>query len=328
MHGFVDEAVIEVASGNGGPGAVSFRREKYVPRGGPDGGDGGDGGDLFFVVRPNLKTLAHLRNRRSFRAENGARGSSQNRTGHRGADIEVPVPPGTLIRDSESGDLLRDLSQSGERWLFLQGGRGGKGNTHFATATRRTPRFAQPGTPGAARKLRVELSLIADVGLVGLPNAGKSTLISRLTRARPKVAAYPFTTLIPHLGVLRIGDLDIVLADIPGLIEGASKGAGMGNQFLKHVARTAALAYIVDLEDEGALRAVPTLEAEVRAFSPEMAGRRRIVVGNKLDTPAAPARLEELTRSLPGERVVGISALTGIGLEDLVRALVEVTDRR
>ncbi len=327
MHGFVDEALIEAASGNGGPGAVSFRREKYVPRGGPDGGDGGDGGDVVFVVKPNLKTLSHIRNRRSFRAENGARGGSQNRTGRRGADVEVAVPPGTVVKDGESGDVLRDLSRSGERWLFLQGGRGGKGNTHFATATHRTPRFAQPGTPGEERRLRVELSLIADVGLVGLPNAGKSTLISRLTRARPKVAAYPFTTLIPHLGVLRVGELDIVIADIPGLIEGASRGAGMGNQFLKHVSRTAALAYIVDLEDPGALEAVPTLEAEVRAFSPEMAGRRRIVIGNKMDTEAAPARLAELTRSLPGERVLGISALTGAGLEELVRALVEVVGR-
>ena len=207
MHGFVDEALIQVASGNGGPGAVSFRREKFVPRGGPDGGDGGDGGDAVFVVKPNLKTLSHLRNRRAFRAEHGVRGSSQNCTGRRGADVIVPVPPGTVVKDAGSGEVLKDLARPGEQWLFLRGGRGGKGNTHFATSTHRTPRFAQPGTPGATRRLHVELSLIADVGLVGLPNAGKSTLISRLTRARPKVAAYPFTTIVPYLGVLRIDDL-------------------------------------------------------------------------------------------------------------------------
>lgn len=327
MHGFVDEALIEVASGNGGPGAVSFRREKYVPRGGPDGGDGGDGGDVVFAVRANLKTLSHLRNRRKLHAEHGARGGSQNCTGRRGADLEVAVPPGTLVNDADSGELLKDLSTSGERWLFLPGGRGGKGNTHFATSTQRTPRFAQPGTPGSVRHLKLELSLIADVGLVGLPNAGKSTLISRLTRARPKVAPYPFTTLVPHLGVLRIDDLDIVLADIPGLIEGASRGAGMGNQFLRHIARTSVLAYVVDLADDGFLSAVPTLAAEMRAFSPQLASRRRLIVGNKLDAPQAQGRLEQLAGSLPGDRVLGISALTGAGLQDLVRALVEVRTR-
>ncbi len=328
MHGFVDEALIEVASGNGGPGAVSFRREKYIPRGGPDGGDGGDGGDVLFLVRPNLKTLAPLRNRNAFRAEHGARGGSQNRTGRRGADVIVAVPPGTIVRNAADGELLKDLARSGESWLFLQGGRGGKGNTHFATATHQTPRFAQPGIPGVTRKLRVELSLIADVGLVGLPNAGKSTLLSRLTAARPKVAPYPFTTIVPYLGVLRVDDLDIVLADIPGLIEGASSGAGMGNQFLRHVARTAVLAYIVDLEDPAALQAVPTLSAEIRQFSPEMGRRRRIIIGNKLDTAEGPGRLEELARSLPDDKVVGISALTGAGLKDLVRALIAVMKPR
>ncbi len=328
MHGFVDEALIEVASGNGGPGAVSFRREKYVPRGGPDGGDGGDGGDVVFAVRLNLKTLSHLKNRPRLRAQHGARGGSGNRTGRRGADLVVAVPPGTLVRDADSGDLLKDLSSAGERWLFLRGGRGGKGNTHFATSTRRTPRFAQPGTPGEDRRLKLELSLIADVGLVGLPNAGKSTLISRLTRARPKVAPYPFTTLVPHLGVLRIDDLDIVLADIPGLIEGASKGAGLGNQFLRHIARTSVLALVVDLADDGFREAVPSLLAEVRAFSEELAGRTRLIIGNKLDLPEAQGRLDEIARSLPGDRVVGISALTGAGLQGLVRALVEVLPRR
>ena len=324
MYGFVDEALIEVASGDGGPGAVSFRREKYVPRGGPDGGDGGDGGDVVFTVRSNLKTLSHVRNRRTLRAEHGARGGSQNRTGRRGADLVVAVPPGTLVKDAERGELLRDLAAEGESWLFVRGGRGGKGNAHFATSTHRTPRFAQPGTPGAVRRLRVELALIADVGLVGLPNAGKSTLISRLTRARPKIAAYPFTTLVPHLGVLRVDDLDIVIADIPGLIEGAACGAGMGNQFLRHLARTAVLAYIVDLSDDGFLEAVPTLESEVRSFSTDLAGRRRLVVGNKLDTAEAAGRMEQFAASLASDRLVGISALTGQGLPDLVRALVEV----
>jgi GTPase len=327
VHGFVDEAVIEVASGDGGAGAVSFRREKYVPRGGPDGGDGGDGGDVYFVVKSNLKTLSHLRNRRTFRAQAGGRGSAQNRTGAQGADIEIAVPPGTIITDADSGESLKDLANDGERWLFLRGGRGGKGNTHFATATHRTPRFAQPGQPATSRSLRVELNLIADIGLVGMPNAGKSTLISRLTRARPKVAPYPFTTLVPHLGVLRIDDLDIVIADIPGLIEGASAGAGMGNQFLRHVARTAALAYVVDLSDEGFASAVPTLEAEIKAFSDELSGRRRLVVANKLDMPEAPQRLQELTRTLAGDTVVGISALTGEGLKDLIRAFVAVVTK-
>lgn len=322
MDGFVDETTIIVASGSGGDGASSFRREKYVPRGGPDGGDGGRGGDVVFVTRSNLRTLAYLKLRHTFRAEDGGGGSGQRKHGRDGRDAEIAVPPGTVLRDGATGSLLADLSRDGDRLVLLRGGRGGKGNWHFRTPVNQAPRFAQKGAPGEERELAVELQLIADAGLVGKPNAGKSTLLSVLTNARPKVADYPFTTRSPHLGLLRVGDRDVVLADIPGIIEGAARGRGLGLQFLRHVERCAVLLYLVDLGDEGAPETVRVLEAELASFSAELAARPRLVVGTKLDRDGAPARLAGLIESFPNDRVLGISATTHEGLDELSRAVV------
>ena len=322
MERFVDEALIEVSSGDGGAGSVHFRREKFIPRGGPDGGDGGDGGSVRFLARPNLKTLSHLAMKRIFRAENGRPGGGQRKHGRDGRDVEIALPPGTLIKDAESGRLLADLSAAGQSWLFLQGGRGGKGNWHFRSPTRQAPRYAQKGLPGSSRRLRVELNLIADVGLVGQPNAGKSTLLAALTNARPKVAPYPFTTRSPYLGVLRNGDSELLLADIPGIIAGASTGAGLGLRFLKHVNRTRALAFLIDLGEAEPGAALQVLQSELAAYDPALLARPRLVVGTKLDLPDSAQRLRELERAAEGERVLGISALSGQGLEDLARALV------
>jgi len=321
---FADEVQIEVRSGDGGDGAVSFRREKYAPRGGPDGGDGGDGGDVVFVVRSNLKTLSHLKQRRLYRAEDGARGGSNQRHGRDGSDVEIPVPPGTLIRDAETGDVLEDLKEEGRRWVFLPGGRGGKGNRTFATSTRRAPKFSKPGTPGQERRLVAELNLIADAGLVGPPNAGKSTLLSRLTRARPAIAGYPFTTKIPHLGMLRLYDRDIVIADIPGIIEGAWEGAGMGLSFLRHISRTRILVLVVDLSDDGFLEMPRKLVREIEAYGHGLAGKRRILLGNKLDVPGTESRLAELVACYPAETVLGLSAMTGEGIDEVVESLTSI----
>jgi GTP-binding protein len=319
---FIDEAVIEIASGHGGSGAVHFRREKYVPKGGPDGGDGGDGGDVVFTVRRNLKTLAHLKTRRVFRAENGRPGAGQKKHGRRGADTEIPVPPGTLVRDPESRAIIRDLVEEGDRWLFLKGGRGGRGNARFATSTRQTPRFAEDGRSGTCRSVLVELSLIADVGLVGKPNAGKSTLLGRLSNAHPKTGAYPFTTRNPNLGMVRFHGQEILLADIPGIIEGASHGAGLGLEFLRHIRRTRLLLFVIDLGEPDPGAGYRMLTDELRAFDEEMNRKPRLVVGNKLDLDEAAERLKTLANSLPGETVLGISALTGSGTERLLQELV------
>jgi len=325
VDGFVDETTIVVASGSGGDGAVSFRREKYVPRGGPDGGDGGRGGDVVFLARSNLRTLAYLKLRHAFRAEDGGGGSGQRKHGKDGRDVEIAVPPGTVLRDAATDSLLADLAHDGDRLVLLRGGRGGKGNWHFRTPVNQAPRFAQKGAPGEERQGRTELQVIADAGLLGKPNAGKSTLLSVLTNARPKVAAYPFTTRSPHLGMLRMGDRDVVLADIPGIIEGAAQGRGLGWRFLRHVERCAVLLYLVDLGDEGAGETVRVLEAELAAFSAELAARPRLVVGTKLDREGAPARLAGLIESFPNDRVLGISAVAHEGLDELSRAIVGMT---
>ncbi|MCX7029941.1 MAG: GTPase ObgE [Spirochaetes bacterium] len=325
MDGFVDETTIVVASGSGGDGAVSFRREKYVPRGGPDGGDGGRGGDVVFSVRANLRTLAYLKLRHRFLAEDGGGGSGQRKHGRDGRDVEVAVPPGTVLHDASTGGLIADLSRDGERFVCLRGGRGGKGNWHFRTPVNQAPRFAQKGVPGETRELRVEMQVIADAGLVGKPNAGKSTLLSVLTNARPKVADYPFTTRSPHLGLLRRGDRDVVLADIPGIIEGAASGRGLGLRFLRHVERCTVLLYLVDLGDEGAADTVRVLETELAAFSAELAARPRLIVGTKLDREGAPARLAGLIEAFSGDRVLGISAIAHEGLDELARAVIAIT---
>jgi GTP-binding protein len=320
---FVDETVIEIYSGAGGSGAVSFRREKYVPRGGPDGGDGGKGGDIIFIVKRNLKTLSRIKSRRVFKAQNGEPGKSKRRHGKNGSDQVIEVSPGTLVKDFYSGELLFDFTEAGEKHVFLKGGKGGKGNWHFATSRNQAPRFAQKGEPGKHRKLRLELNLIADIGLIGLPNAGKSTLLSVLTSARPEIAAYPFTTKIPNLGVIKYYDNDLVIADIPGIIKNASKGAGLGIRFLKHVSRTFFLAFLIDLSDDTFREAGHVLEKELENFSCELMNKPRCIIGTKMDITGTEERLHELRTLYSYDTVVGISAVTGAGLDELLKLFVK-----
>lgn len=332
MINFADEATITVSSGNGGNGCVAFRREKYVPLGGPSGGDGGRGGDLVFEVRRNLRTLAHLRFKHQIKAKNGHDGMGRNMHGADGEDALILVPPGTVIKDAASGELLKDFGPKSVegRWVFLKGGNGGWGNVHFKSSVNQAPRTALPGKPGQSAEIRVELQLMADIGFVGFPNAGKSSLLDAFTNARPKIAPYPFTTKIPNLGVLTVGDRDLILADIPGIIEGAHEGAGLGIRFLKHISRTAALAILIDLSDDGFLDAYKVLMAELGGFSAELSGKPRVVVGTKLDLPETEGRLEALAGSLPDETVIGISVFDRTGLDSLSKAFssfVELSER-
>ncbi|MFA7642088.1 MAG: GTPase ObgE [Sphaerochaetaceae bacterium] len=323
MFGFSDETYIDVASGNGGNGCVSFRREKYIPKGGPDGGDGGRGGDVVFIVRDNLRTLAHLKQVRTYRAENGQNGMGARCFGRDGADVEIPVPPGTVIKDAQSGEIIKDLTGE-ERWVFLSGGRGGQGNWHFKSATRQTPRFAQPGEKGVAFRIGVELLVIADIGFVGFPNAGKSSLLNNLTNARTKVAGYPFTTKIPQLGMFRYDDHDIVLADIPGIIEGASQGAGMGFKFLRHISRTVGLAFMIDLSDDRYESAYDTLCEELRSYAPALLEKGQVIIGTKIDEEGAKERLANL-RSLRSDLdILGLSNITGEGLDAVKQAFIRL----
>ena len=326
MEKFADEALIEVSSGCGGNGCVAFRREKYVPKGGPSGGDGGRGGDVVFTVRRNLRTLAHLRYKHSFKAENGHDGENWGRYGHNGADVIIPLPPGSLIREAETGELIRDFSRNQEDFLFLKGGNGGWGNIHFKSSVNQAPRKALPGKPGLTAKLKVELQIMADIGLVGFPNAGKSSLLDCFTNARPKIAAYPFTTKIPNLGVLTVGERDVIIADIPGLIEGASAGAGLGIRFLKHISRTSALAFLIDLSDSNYLEAFDILLNELRSFSQEMAKKKRLLVGTKTDLEGTTDRLAEITVKYPEEEVIGISVFSGGGIKELTQAFLRLTE--
>ncbi len=323
MFGFSDETYIDVASGNGGNGCVSFRREKYIPKGGPDGGDGGRGGDVIFVVRNNLRTLAHLKQVRTYRAENGRNGMGDRCFGRDGADIEIPVPPGTVIKDAQSGEIIKDLTGL-DRWVFLTGGRGGQGNWHFKSSTRQTPRFAQPGAKGVELRVGIELLVIADIGFVGFPNAGKSSLLNNLTNARTKVAGYPFTTKIPQLGMFRYGDHDMVLADIPGIIEGASQGAGMGFKFLRHISRTVGLAFLIDLTDDRFESAYDTLCEELRTYAPSLLEKGQVVIGTKIDEPDAKERLLQLQQQQPGLNILGLSNITGEGLDDVKKAFIHL----
>ncbi|GHV75315.1 GTPase Obg [Spirochaetia bacterium] len=323
---FADEALIEVSSGSGGNGCVAFRREKYVPLGGPSGGDGGRGGAVVFEVRRNLRTLAHLRYKQSFKAENGRDGEGSQRYGRNGEDAVIPVPPGTVLKDADTGEIIRDFGRQEGSFLFLKGGNGGWGNVHFKSSVTQAPRKALPGKPGSLRRLRVEIQVLADIGLVGFPNAGKSSLLDRFTNARPKIAPYPFTTKIPNLGVLTLGDRDIILADIPGLIEGASNGAGLGIRFLKHISRTAALAFLIDLSQDNYREAFHILYKELEAFSPELVKKPRLLVGSKTDLENAgesspSERLATLQATYPGERVLGISVFSGEGLAELAACL-------
>lgn len=323
MFGFSDETYIDVASGNGGNGCVSFHREKFVPKGGPDGGDGGKGGDVVFVVRDNLRTLGHLKMVRTYRAENGRPGQGDRCFGRNGADIEIPVPPGTVIKDAQTGEIIKDLT--GEtRWVFLKGGRGGLGNWHFRSATRQTPRFAQPGEKGQEMRVGVELLVIADIGFVGFPNAGKSSLLNMLTNARSKVAGYPFTTKIPQLGAMRYDDQDIILADIPGIIEGASRGAGMGFKFLRHISRTKGLAFFIDLSDESCLDSYDILCGELGTYAPALLEKPQVIIASKLDEDGAQERLEALRARLAGKDIHPLSIYMDETVEDVKQAFIRL----
>ena len=329
----VDSVRITVRAGDGGNGCISFRREKYVPRGGPNGGDGGRGGNVILVVEEGLNTLLHLHNRRQVRAERGQRGKGSNKTGAGGEDTLVQVPPGTVVRDATSGEILGDLVETGQEMVVAKGGRGGRGNTRFSTSTNRVPRIAEDGGPGEELELDLELKLLADVGLVGLPNAGKSTLLSRLSAARPKVADYPFTTIEPHLGVVSPSGDDLrtlVMADIPGIIEGAHEGAGLGIQFLRHVERCPVLVHLVDLASDSPLgERVDTIRSELEAHTAPLEHRPWILVGTKLDAMAdREAGLAELetTAKANGVRSTAISAVTGEGIERLVGTLFDLVE--
>ena len=331
---FVDSTRVTARAGDGGAGCVSFRREKFVPRGGPDGGDGGHGGSVVLDVNRSYTTLIHLHQRRIVRAERGQHGQGATKTGARGADVVLPVPVGTVVRDATTGEQLGDLVEPGQRLVVAQGGRGGRGNTRFKSSTNRAPRRADPGEAGEERELELELKLLADVGLVGLPNAGKSTLLSRVSAARPKIADYPFTTVEPNLGVVKASDDDLrtlVLADIPGLIEGAHDGAGLGIQFLRHIERCRALVHLVDLGDPTPIGGrVEVIRAELRAFSLELAERPWLLVGTKLDTVEdADAALGELRDIAESERVpwYAVSAVTGDGVASLVGGMFELAAR-
>ena len=328
MDKFADEALIEVSSGNGGNGCVAFRREKYVPLGGPSGGDGGKGGDVVFHLRRNLRTLAHLRHKQSFKAENGQDGEGKGRYGRKGEDIIIPLPPGSLIKDAETGELIRDFGRDTGEFLFLKGGNGGWGNIRFKSAVNQAPRKALPGKSGIKRRLKVELQVMADLGLVGFPNAGKSSLLDRFTNARPKIAPYPFTTKIPNLGVLTLDDRDIIIADIPGLIEGASRGLGLGIRFLKHISRTVALAFLIDLGEDNYRSAFDTLWKELEAFSSDLIAKKYIIIGTKMDLEGTEERLEELKALYTSVTVLGISVFSGLGITELAKAISQLVENK
>lgn len=326
MQGFIDETRLEVYSGEGGAGSVSFRREKYVPQGGPDGGDGGRGGNVVFLVKNNLKTLSHLSRKHVYRAVNGYGGKGKRMHGKNGEAIIIEVPPGTIVRDYQTNDILKDFSDNvdGEEWTFLQGGNGGQGNWHFRTSRKQTPRFAQPGMPGEYAEIKLELNLIADIGFVGFPSVGKSSLLKALTNANPNVASYPFTTKIPNLGMLRLGEKDIVLADIPGIIEGASHGLGLGLQFLKHISRTAGLAFLIDLGEEDFHDTYSKLLVELKEYNPELLDKPRMLLGTKIDLEAAKGNLEKLQGLYPEEHVIAVSVFSREGLDELKLAMLKM----
>ena len=329
---FIDRTKIRVQGGHGGNGVTAFRREKFVPRGGPSGGDGGRGGDVWLEADESLNTLLHLRYDPEHIAERGRHGEGSKRSGRDGADEVVRVPVGTQVLDAATGELLHDFTENGERWLAARGGRGGFGNSHFATSTNRAPRYHQEGSAGEERELQLELKLLADVGLVGFPNAGKSTLISVISAAKPKIADYPFTTLEPHLGVVDLGEFrTFVVADIPGLIEGAHKGAGLGDRFLRHVERTKLLLHLVDvssLSGRDPVSDYETINRELEAYDASLAARPQIVVATKIDALDEPERLERLRRRAATDRksFYAISSATREGVRELVNAVARALD--
>ena len=323
---FIDEVKIRVIAGDGGRGCVSFRREKFVPRGGPSGGNGGGGGDVIAVADPQLTTLLDLRYQKLYKAGRGQHGMGSDCHGHRGDDRIIKVPVGTMIRDGATGELIGDLQAAGERVTVARGGRGGKGNAHFVSSTNRSPRFAQPGEPGEERELDIELRLLADVGIIGLPNAGKSTLISVISSVRPKIADYPFTTLVPNLGVVGYDDKSFVVADIPGLIEGAHQGRGLGHKFLRHVTRTSLLIHLIDgsqIDPDDSLKDWRTVNEELALFDPALAQKPQIVVINKIDLAEAREHARAFAKEIP-ERyrpLYLISAATTEGVQTLVQTV-------
>jgi len=323
---FIDEVKIRVIAGDGGRGCVSFRREKFVPRGGPSGGNGGGGGDVIAVADPQLTTLLDLRYQKLYKAGRGQHGMGSDCHGHRGDDRVIKVPVGTMIRDGATGELIGDLQAAGERVTVARGGRGGKGNAHFVSSTNRSPRFAQPGEPGEERELDIELRLLADVGIIGLPNAGKSTLISVISSVRPKIADYPFTTLVPNLGVVGYDDKSFVVADIPGLIEGAHQGHGLGHKFLRHVTRTSLLIHLIDgsqIDSDDSLKDWRTVNEELALFDPALAQKPQIVVINKIDLAEAREHARAFAKEIP-ERyrpLYLISAATTEGVQTLVQTV-------
>ncbi|HUJ24336.1 MAG TPA: GTPase ObgE [Bryobacteraceae bacterium] len=326
---FIDEVRIWVKAGDGGNGCLAFRREKYVPRGGPSGGDGGRGGDVFLVANEHVNTLLHFRYNPEHKAQRGRHGEGSNCTGHDGHSIDLEVPVGTVVYDEQTGEKLHDFTRPGERFLIARGGRGGRGNARFATATHQAPTEHEPGKPGEERRLRLELKLLADAGLVGYPNAGKSTLISRISAARPKIADYPFTTLEPHLGVVKMDDFrSFVVADIPGLIEGAHMGHGLGTQFLRHIERTKLLVHLVDVSEASGREPVEDFETvlrELASFSADLAKKPMLVVASKMDAAQNAERVASLRR-LAAERGLPyfeISSVTGTGLDALKYAIAE-----
>ena len=317
---FIDYAEITCASGKGGAGAVTFRREKFVPKGGPDGGDGGKGGSIIFTADQNLHTLQDIRYKKSYQAGNGEPGSSNQKTGRAGEDVYISVPLGTLIRERETSRVEADLVIDGEVYIACSGGKGGKGNAHFKTATRQTPRHAQKGIPGKKRNFTIEIKLLADVGLVGLPNAGKSTLLASISSARPKIADYPFTTLQPHLGIVKYGEYQsFVMADIPGIIEGASKGKGLGHQFLKHIERTRLLLFLIDTLEKDPASTYELLKQELLNHHPDLTKRKHIIVGTKIDINADHQDWEKIDKDY-----LIISSISGVGIPELIKRIGEL----
>lgn len=320
---FFDEARIYVKAGNGGNGCVSFRREKFVPFGGPDGGDGGKGGDVYLVVDPHINTLIHFKKRSHFKAQSGQHGRGKKQAGKSGEDLYIPVPPGTVVKDANTGEFIADLVEPGQKVLVAKGGKGGRGNAAFATPVNQAPRFAEKGEPGEERWLYLELKLIADAGIVGVPNAGKSTLLAAVSAARPKIAPYPFTTLEPNLGVVTVGDYDFVLADIPGLIEGAHRGAGLGHKFLRHIERTRVIIHLLDGLSPDPLKDFEAINRELALFSAHLAAKPQIVAYNKMDIPEVRERWPQIRDSFAkvGCGVYPISAATGEGVWELMKAV-------
>jgi GTP-binding protein len=325
---FIDEVSITVQAGDGGRGCVSFRREKYIPRGGPNGGDGGDGGDVVLRSSSRGRNLFPFRYKRLFKAPNGAHGQGKQKAGRKGIDLVIEIPAGTLVKDADTHQVLKDFTKPDEVFIIAKGGRGGKGNTHFKSATHRTPRFAQPGEPGQTLKLRLELKLLADVGLIGLPNAGKSTLLSVISSASPKIADYPFTTLTPNLGVVQVGGGEpFVVADIPGLIDGAHQGAGLGIRFLRHIERTRILVHLIDaaaIDPEHPLEACETVHQEMRLYSPQMAEKLQILVLNKMDIPGTAKTAKIFQAASAGKPVILISAVTKKGVDQLLSRIIQL----